>query len=258
MFKRKILVLLAATAAVVAIGAGAIAVGAQSQEGTGTSFLDRVAAKLGIDTPKLEQAIKDTRSEDIDKAVADGVLTQERADALKQRLEDLPLDGPGPFGGFGHGKGFGMEFRDGPGEFRFGFFGPGFNMEDAQQKLADYMGISVDQLKTELQADTATLATVAEAHGKSRDDLKTFIRTEGKAKLDEAVAGGTLTQTQADDMLTKLDAHVDMLLDHPLFGGRHIRPFGRFPDLDDGADESDDGTAVPQQGGTLIVPARSS
>ena len=32
---------------------------------TGSTFLDRVAQKLGIYTPKLQQAITDTRTEDI-------------------------------------------------------------------------------------------------------------------------------------------------------------------------------------------------
>jgi uncharacterized protein YidB (DUF937 family) len=83
--------ILAAAGAAVAIGVGVGAVMAQTgSDAAGTSFLDRVAQKLGIDTPKLEQAISDARSDEIDQAVTDGDLTQEQAEALRQRLESAP------------------------------------------------------------------------------------------------------------------------------------------------------------------------
>jgi hypothetical protein len=67
--------------------------------GTGTTFWDRVAQKLGIDTPKLQEAVKSARTDQIDEAVQNGDLTQKQADALKQRLDQMPDDGPGRFGG---------------------------------------------------------------------------------------------------------------------------------------------------------------
>lgn len=254
MINRRWMVGIGATAAVAVLAAGALAAGAQQQDG-GTTFLDRVAAKLGIDTPKLEQAIKDTRAEDIDQAVADGKLTQEQADELKQRLQDMPLDGPGfgGRGGFGE-RGFGMKFEGGPGHFRFGLFGPGLNMEEAQQKLADFLGITTDELKTEIQADGATLATVAEAHGKSRDDLKAFIRGEAQTALSQAVADGHLTQEQADTMLARLDEHIDEMIDHELFGGRGFRHGRPFP----GAPLGDDGRQSEEQEFDLGAPIRTS
>ena len=41
--------------------------------------------------------------------------------------------------------------------------------------MADFLGISENQLRSEMRAEGATLATVAQAHGKSRDDLQTFL-----------------------------------------------------------------------------------
>lgn len=65
----------------------------------------------------------------------------------------------------------GPDFTPGAaGRFQSGFFG-GLSESD----LADFLGISQDQLLSELQAEGATLATVAQAHGKSRDDLQTFL-----------------------------------------------------------------------------------
>jgi hypothetical protein len=173
---KKWILAFAGVAAVIAIGAGAV-MAQTPQAGSGTSFWDRVAQKLGIDTSKLTDAVKSARTDQIDEAVQNGDLTQKQADDLKQRLDQMPDGGPGFPGGPKHG---GFPLMDGRG-FGFGF-------PDAAGKLADFLGISQDQLKTELQADNATLATVAEAHGKSRDDLKAFIRDNAKAKLDEATS----------------------------------------------------------------------
>lgn len=231
--------LLAVGAALAAVGVGAGVVMAQSGgEGGGASFLDRVAQKLGIDTPKLEQALKDARSDEIDQAVTDGNLTQDQADRLKARLDDLPD------GAFGHG--FGLR---GHGGFhgKFGGIGPGAIPE----KLAGFLGVSVEQLGEELRADNATLASVAEAHGKSRDELKAFIAGETKTKLDEAVAAGNLTQERADEILAKLGERLDEMIDRglPAFG-RHFRG-ERFHPFEGG-----DSAPAPQ-GGELEPASRS-
>ena len=210
---------LAVAAAIVAVGVGAGVVMAQAAtEVAGTTFLDRVAQKLGIDTPRLQQAITDARTDEIDQAVTDGKLTQEQADKLKARLDEAPA------GGFGFG------LHAGPGKgFGFGGSHHGFGMGVVREKLAGFLGVSVEQLGSELQADGATLATVADAHGKSRDELKAFISGETKAKLDEAVAAGNLTQERADAMLAKLGEPLDRMIDgtRPSFG-RRFRG-GTFP-----------------------------
>lgn len=235
MTKKRWMLTAAAALAAVSVGAGVV-MAQTATDGAGTTFLDRVAQRLGIDTPKLQQALTDARADEIDQAVADGKLTQEQADKLKARLDSLPE------GAFGGGLGFG--FRDGPGK-AFGPAGPhhGFGLGVAHEKLADFLGISVAQLGTELRAEGATLASVAEAHGKSRDDLKAFITGETKAKLDEAVAAGNLTQARADEMLTKLGERLDGMIDgtRPPFG-RHFRrePFRPF--------EGDDAPPAPLSG----------
>jgi hypothetical protein len=213
MFRRKWVIAAGGALLVVVLGSGAVM--AQSTgTGTGSTFLDRVAQKLGIDTPKLQQAITDTHNEDIATAVANGDLTQKQADALKQREQNNP--------GFGGGPGFGgpgmMGGRGGPNGFGPGF---GFNLGigDAAQNFATFLGIPVAQLMTELKADNATLATVAAAHGKSRDDLKTYITTAVKTKLDAAVASGDLTQKREDSALTMLSTNIDKLIDGKFFSG---------------------------------------
>ena len=216
MMMRRWLAAAVGVALVVALGAGAVMAQSGGGSSGNTTFLDRVAQKLGIETPKLRDAITSTRNEDIDAAVQKGDLTQKQADELKQRAADAP----------GFGDHFGKPGRPGKGFGGHGF-APGRGMGVEQQALADFLGIPVPQLETELQASNATLATVAAAHGKSADDLKAFISTSLKTKLDAAVKNGDLTQKQADDMTSKFNAHLDDLINGT--GGLHRghgRPFG--------------------------------
>ncbi len=90
---KKWIVAFAGVAAIAIIGAGAV-VAQTPGTSTGTSFWDRVAQKLGIDAPKLKDAVKSARTDQIDEAVQNGDLTQKQADALKQRLDQMPDDGP--------------------------------------------------------------------------------------------------------------------------------------------------------------------
>ena len=206
---RKIWIAAAAGLVLVIAGAGAVLAQTPGTPTAGTTFLDRVAQKLGIDTPKLQQAIKDAGTDDLNQKVANGDLTQKQADRLQQGLNDRVDNG-----NFGFGRGPGM--RGGKG-FAFGF-GFGGILGEESQKLADFLGITTDQLKTELSADGATLAKVAEAHNKTRDQLKTFITGEAKTQLDQAVKDQKLTQKQEDNILSTLDAHVDQLIDGTFFG----------------------------------------
>ncbi|MEX0750266.1 MAG: hypothetical protein WD359_05605 [Dehalococcoidia bacterium] len=79
--------------------------------------------------------------------------------------------------------------------------------------LAGFLGVTAEELRTELQADGATLATVAEAHGQSRDALIAFMTQEASAALDAKVADGTLTQAEADERLAALTANIGDIVD---------------------------------------------
>ena len=102
--------------------------------------------------------------------------------------------------------------------------------------LASFLGITADQLHTELEADGATLATVAAAHGKSRDELKSYLTSQAKTRLDAQVAAGTLTQAEADQRLADKTANLDAMIDRsgPPHG-EHGPGFGPPPMDGDGA-----------------------
>jgi hypothetical protein len=88
-------------------------------------------------------------------------------------------------------------------------------------ELAGFLGISETQLSTELEADGATLATVASAHGKDRAALIQFLTNQEKAELAARVAAGDLTQAQADDKLADFTADVDSIVDSAAVGHGH-------------------------------------
>src|SRR3954463_13660416 len=87
------------------------------------AFLDAAANRLNTTPDKLEAALKAAAKARVDAAVADGRLTQDQGDKIKQRIDQdggVPFLGRGGAPG-GPGKGFGP---GGPGR-SFGPGGPG-------------------------------------------------------------------------------------------------------------------------------------
>ena len=197
--KRLFIPLIAAAAlglAVVGVGAGF----AQQGNGSASTFLAKVAAKLGIGEDKLKTAVDEAYDETLDEAVTAGRLTQEQADTLKERGFDFaPQFGPG-----------------------FGERGPrgGVQVMDA---AATVLGMSVDDLMTELK-DGKSLADVAEAKGISVEKLTADLLGQVKVQLDGLVGEGKLTQEQADSIYAQTESNIDQIVSGQsgFFGG------GRF------------------------------
>jgi hypothetical protein len=126
----------------------------------------------------------------LDGLVTDGTITQSQEDAVVGALQ-------GALGG-GHG-GRGGRARAVIGE--------------ALQVSADKIGVSVDQLKSELQAGKS-IADVANEHTVNPDDVKQAIVDAGTAKVNEAVTNGKLTQAQADKITQRLPTIADNVVNH--------------------------------------------
>jgi hypothetical protein len=77
--------------------------------------------------------------------------------------------------------------------------------------VASYLGLSVDQLRDALR-DDKSLAQIAGEQGKSVDGLKQAIRADAEQKLSQAVTDGRITAAQKQDMLERLDEHIDELV----------------------------------------------
>lgn len=182
------------------------------------------ADELGVSVDDLLPAAKAASIAAIDAAVAAGDLTEERAIALKEKIE--AADGNGcrffghPFWGGDHGP-------------KAHFGGPLLSM------AAEALGIEPGELMQALRSGDS-LQDVATAQGKSYDTVKQAIHDAVKTKLDAAVADG-LDQARADEVLSKLDEALASG-DFPA-SGRGRGHFG-FPGFGhDDADESDDASA---------------
>jgi len=90
---------------------------------------------------------------------------------------------------------------------------------------AAYIGTTAADLRTKLQAGQ-TLAQIATAAGKTRDGLIAAMVADGNARIDAAVAAGTITAAQATERKAALAAHVTAEVDATRAGGpggRHRR-----------------------------------
>ncbi len=204
---------------VLALAAGGIVGGALAATGTfdpkaeRQAFLNDAAGRLGVSSSKLDDALKAAAIDRVDAALAAGQITKDQADAMKAAINagDYPL---------GMGFGPGMRMHGGMHMFGFGGF-----LEPA----ATYLGLTEDQLRTQL-ASGKSLADIAKAQGKSVDGLKQAMIDAVQAKLDQAVKDGRLTSAERDQMLAKIKATIDDLVNGTLppkpdraFGGDRFR-----------------------------------
>jgi hypothetical protein len=161
----------------------------------GADYLAKLAANLGVTVDALKAANQKTAGQLIDEAVAAGKLTAEQGTQAKARIASGDK-GPGLFGfarpGFG-GKGHGGP--GGPGGMPGGMPGArGPQSGDSQRgpiggpnaTAAAAIGIDAATLQSELRAGKS-LAEIAAAHGKTRDELKAALVGEQSKKLDELI-----------------------------------------------------------------------
>jgi hypothetical protein len=218
---------LALTGGLLAGGTGAAIAAVTKDDGTKAeqAVLDDAAKRLNVAPDKLRDALSAAQDAQLDQAVKDGKLTQQQADAIKERRKQSGrVLGGGPFGP----GGFGGRERHG--------FGPGFGPHHGAAgaifpSLAKALGLSAAELRKQLR-DGKSIADVAKAQGKSLDDVRTALKADAKAQTDKAVADGDLTQAQADGLL----AHLDEALTHlgearPMFRRRGHRGPGPVPGL---------------------------
>jgi len=208
--KRFVLIASLAALAGVAIAGGALAAsGTFDPKAEKQAFLNDAAGRLGVSSDKLEAALKAAAIDRVDAALAAGQITKDQADAMKAAINAgrLPLGVP-----------FGPGLR--------GEMGGIHTLHGALDAAATYLGLTEDQLRTQLQSGK-TLADVAKAQGKSVEGLKQALTADLKTKLDAAVKAGRLTQAEANGILTRVSASLDDLINGrlpatPAMGGGHF------------------------------------
>ncbi len=195
---KKLLIVVAAVAAIGIAIVAAAGAGAQEGSGDGARPLDKwvtkVAERLGLSEEEVTDAMQGAQFDLIDEAVASGDLTQEQADKLKERIEEYGIVVPRP----GHHGGD-----------RLRCAAAKFTVDAA----AEVLGMEKDALIAEMKSGK-TLAQVAESQGMSVEDFKTALLGQAKQTLDAKVAAGGLTQEQADKLYEAFESHIDQIVNH--------------------------------------------
>lgn len=216
--KRRIM-LLAAVAAV-AVAGGGVAIAAADALSPGDqrqAVIDDAAEELGVAPSELSAALEKALENRVDEAVAEGRLTEEEGEQLKERIgsEDAPLI----FGGLGH---------PGPGPGHFAHF-------DTLADAAGYLGLTRAELRTEL-AEGKSLAEIAKEDGKAVDGLIRAMVESASERLDQAVEDGMLTEAKANELRADLEERITELVNRQpavgrVFDGPFGRGFGRFQEV---------------------------
>lgn len=190
--------------------------------------LEAAAKVLNLTTDELRSQLESGKTL-AQIAEAQGVDRQTLIDALvaaaKDRLAEVEAQLPDRIADMVDHT---FEGRGGP----RGPFGSGPGFEAAAKAL----GISTDDLMSALR-DGKSIADVAKEKGVDVQKVIDALVTEAKAKLDQAVEDGKLTQDRADEMATHLTERITAMVngEHPRGPGGPGGPgFGPHDDADGG------------------------
>lgn len=169
--------------------------------------LAEVAVEQGMSVEELTAALSANVESRVAEALADGKITQEKADEIlansAERIDRL-INRSHERGQQGD-RGERMERR-----------------AEAREAMAEFLGLSVDDMKEAYQ-DGSTLGEIAEDQGISIDDLTTFMTDYANAQIDEALADGTITEERAEQFRENLAERIENRINkepgHPGRGG---------------------------------------
>ena len=195
------IVLPAAGLAAVIVGVAAVEAAPSPSASPTTSknyaqvFVDKLAGILHLTPTQTTDALKQAQLQTVDQMLKDGQITQQQADAMKARIN--AGQGLGPVGGFGRrgGGGFG------------GFKGNGALMQSLTtaelNAAASALHMSAANLQSALRSGKSL--TDLETQQKVSDSaVKAAMKSAAKGVLDNAVKAGTITQAQADAILSRV------------------------------------------------------
>ena len=213
--------------AVAASGLGLVLLGAPSALAATTDSSDTSSStSTDASAGSRLQAIKDALAG----LVSGGTLTQAQADEVATTLDSSDALRGGGRGGHGGGPGGRLVSLD---------------------TAATTIGISTDDLRTALQADGATLASVAADHDVTEQTLVDALVAAAKTHLAEEVTEGDLTQAQADERIAALPETVTAAVEREFTGGRGGRGDG------DDSDDTSGSTSGAAPSGTAYSSGSS-
>lgn len=187
---RTILGALAAAAVLVAGGGTALA--GQAEDGSQREArcderLARIAERRGVSVAELEMQIKATLTARVEKALQAGRIDAERAAMLKERIAGADLCQAGAKVAKARHAKRGM-----------------------LRAAAGYLGLTNAELRAQLPG--TSLAALAQKQGKSVEGLESAMLAPAKERLAKAVEAGRIPQARADQILDRLEAIVERLV----------------------------------------------
>ena len=146
------------------------------------AIVDDAAGTLGVDPGKLSDALKQALEKQVDAQVTAGKLTQEQADAIKERI----ADGTQPiFGGPGSAARAALRHSaraSASARIRHGLRRP--RPDGRHRGVATYLGARAGGTRAAQLRSGKSLADIAKAQGKTVDGLKTAITDAVTKRLD--------------------------------------------------------------------------
>jgi uncharacterized protein (UPF0254 family) len=153
-------------------------------------FVDKLAGILHLTPAATQDALKQAQLQTVDQMQKDGQITQQQADAMKARIN--AGQGLGAIGGFGrHGGGVkgNRALMQSLTTAELNAAASALHMSTADLQSALKSGKSLSDLETQQKvSDSAVKAAMTKA---------------AKGVLDNAVKAGTITQAQADAILSR-------------------------------------------------------
>jgi hypothetical protein len=201
-----------------------------------TRLHEAIAGVLGISVDEYDAAVNTAQQQVLGDAVAEGMLTQEQADRIQERVDEG--FGFGMRGGFfgGHGRGG-----------RMGGFG-GWGDSSMLAVVAEQLDMSQDDLVAALQ-DGSTIVELADQKGVELQDIVDAFIAQRSDDLTAAVEAGRITQEQADAMIEHMSEEVLECLEGGMpFGGPGLGGPGRHGGF---------GPGMMRPGGAPTLPGES-
>ena len=85
---------------------------------------------------------------------------------------------------------------------------------DVLKESVSYLGTAADNVKQQLASGMSLGDIANNTAGRSRDGLVSDLDAKAAARIKAAVAAGTITQAQADQLTPKVDAAIVKIVDH--------------------------------------------
>lgn len=206
---RKVWLVVGVAALVAALGVAAVGAVALAEDDDGpfnfrARFKEVLAGLLDVSVEEYDAAVEEAQAQVVDEAEAEGWLTEDQAERLRQRVEE------------GHGpRGFGKGFFGPHGHRGFlaphkGFVGRGGFLP--LKVAADLMGMDVQDLVAELQ-DGKSIASVAEEQGVDPEAIVEGYVARLEERLKQPVENGRITEKMAEALLDRARETLPELLE---------------------------------------------